>query len=355
VIVANKRSERGLVVSAIALGLVLLATQADAARGRKPLPAGAVMPPLAPAVIDDTLAIGGEEIAARKLRSRLTVEVGVNGTGPYRFVVDSGADTSVIGSRLAVALRLPAGSPVLLNSMTESRQVARVLVGTLQLGPTAFTGLELPSLDEHDVGATGMIGLDALVEQRLMLDFEARKISVDDARRPAPRMDGEIVVTARLKRGQLILTQVTANRLQLDAVIDTGSEITIGNRALRDHIVRGQRYKLQKIEVTGVTGNTMSLDLAVVRELRIGGVVLSNVPIAFAEVPPFEVFGLQDRPALLLGTDLMENFRRISLDFRARRVRFQLRRCEAQGIVLSTSTSTVRLSAERGNTAVCRH
>ena len=353
-IVANKGSGRGLVVSAIALGLVLLATQADATRGRKPLPPGAVMPPLSPAVIDDTLAIGGEEIAARKLRSRLTVEVGVNGTGPYRFVVDSGADTSVIGSRLAAALRLPAGTPILLNSMTDSRQVERVLVGSLQLGPTAFGDLELPSLDEHDVGAAGMIGLDALVEQRLMLDFEARKISVDDARRPAPRMDGEIVVTARLKRGQLILTQVTANRLQLDAVIDTGSEITIGNMALREQIVRGQRYKLQKIEVTGVTGATITLDLAVVRELRIGGVVLSNVPIAFAEVPPFEVFGLQDHPALLLGTDLMENFRRISLDFRARKVRFQLRRCEGQSIVLSTSGQSARLAAERGNTAVCR-
>jgi Aspartyl protease len=353
------RSRRSRFLPLLALAVVLPATHgATAAPRHRPLPAGAVMPPLAPAVIDDTLAIGGAEIAARKLRSRLTVEVGVNGTGPYRFVVDSGADTSVIGSRLAAALRLPAGTPVLLNSMTDSRTVERVLVGALQLGPTAFNDLELPSLDERDVGATGMIGLDALVEQRLMLDFETRRISVDDARRPAPRFDGEIVVSARLKRGQLILTQVTANKLALDAVIDTGSEITIGNAALRQAIVRRQGQVLQKVEVTGVTGNTMALDLAVVRELRIGGILLSNVPIAFAEVPPFQVFGLQDRPALLLGTDLMENFRRISLDFRARKVRFQLRRCEGQGIMLSTSPirsgTTTRMAAERGNTAVCR-
>ena len=65
-IVASKRSGRGISCGAIALGLVLFAAQADAARPRKPLPAGAAMPPLAPAVIDDTLAIGGEEIAARK-------------------------------------------------------------------------------------------------------------------------------------------------------------------------------------------------------------------------------------------------------------------------------------------------
>ncbi len=70
------------------------------------------------------------------------------------------------------------------------------------------------------------------------------------------------------------------------------------------------------------------------------------MPIAFADVPPFKVFGLADEPALLLGTDLLETFRRISLDFRARKVRFQLRRCGTQGIVISTSPETfTRISA----------
>lgn len=337
----------------LALGAALLLVPASAARDRKPVDQVFRMPPLRPAVIDDSLAIGGEEIEARKVRSRLTVEVGVNGTGPYRFVVDSGADTSVIGSRLASALRLAPGSPALLNGITESREIERVMVDTLQLGTSTFRDLELPRLDERDIGATGMIGLDALVEQRLMLDFEKRRISVDDARKPVPRLDGEIVVTARLKRGQLILTQVTANRLPLDAVVDTGSEITIGNRALRDQIVRRHRADLQQIEVVGVTGKAVMLELAVVDDLRLGGVVLNNVPVAFADVPPFAVFGLDTKPALLLGTDLMENFRKVSLDFKARKVRFQLRSCAGQGIIVATQRSLSRLAPEKGNSAVC--
>ena len=48
------------------------------------------------------------------------------------------------------------------------------------------------------------------------------------------------------------------------------------------------------------------------------------------------LFGLSDEPALLLGTDILETFRRVSLDFRARKVRFQLRKCDTQGIILST-------------------
>jgi hypothetical protein len=350
------KSSRSL-AALLSLGLALfVAPEFSTARERKAAGPVAKMPPLRPAVIDDTLVIGGEEIAARKLRSRLTVEVGVNGTGPYRFVVDSGADTSVIGMRLANALNLPAGRPAILNGITESRRVERVMVDGLQLGSAVFRDLELPRLDERDIGATGMIGLDALVEQRLMLDFDKRRISVEDAKRPAPRLDGEIVVTARLKRGQLILTQVTANRVSLDAIIDTGSEITIGNMALRNSIARRRMGELRKIEVVGVTGKAMTLEMAVVNELKMGGVVMNNVPIAFADVPPFAVFGLADQPALLLGTDMMENFRKISLDFRARKVRFQLRSCERQGILITTATSSSsRIAAEKGNRVVCGH
>ena len=342
------------VLAATALGL-LLAGSGGLARDRKSAEPPARMPALKPAVIDDTLVIGGEEIAARKLRSRMTVEVGVNGTGPYRFVVDSGADTSVIGSRLASALNLAPGRPVLLNGITESRTVDRVMVDSLQLGSGVFRDLELPRLDERDLGATGMIGLDALVEQRLMLDFDKRRISVDDARKPAPRLDGEIVVTARLKRGQLILTQVKANGLPLEAVIDTGSEITIGNMALRNAIARRRLREFQKIEVIGVTGKALTLEMAVVNELRIGGVIVNNIPIAFADIPPFAVFGMQDRPSLLLGTDLMENFRKVSLDFRARKVRFQLRSCDRQGILIATVRTNSRIAAEKENRVVCGH
>ena len=94
---------------------------------------------------------------------------------------------------------------------------------------------------EYDLGGDGMIGIDALVEQRLMMDFEKRVIKAEDAQPAGQMMDGEIVVTARRRRGQLILTQVSAAGLPLEAVIDTGSEITIGNLALRDKLIRGNR------------------------------------------------------------------------------------------------------------------
>jgi len=304
------------------------------------------MKALTPAQIDDALAIGGTEIDGKKSVSRMTVQVAVNGHGPYRFIVDSGADTSVVGERLARDLKLPLGKRTILNSITDSQYVDQVLVDELQLGPTKVTDLEVPVLREDHLGAEGMLGLDALIEQRLMLDFEKRLITVDDGRTPLPKYDDVIVVTARLREGQLILTQVKADRQKLDAVVDTGSEISIGNTALRDALLR-RNHKFTEVEVEGVTGTTAKLQIARIDRLQIGGIILQDVPIAFADIPPFSVFGLEKKPSLLLGTDLMENFRRVSLDFHDRKVRFQLKKCTATGILLRTSTrQATRLSTD---------
>ncbi|MDB5709389.1 MAG: Retroviral aspartyl protease [Sphingomonas bacterium] len=309
--------------------------------------------PLPPAVIDNSLTVGGADIAARKIESRMTVAVRIEGHGPYRFVVDSGADTSVVGTNVARALKLPATDPARLHGMTANALVDRVTVAALQVGDSTISDLQLPVLREDDLGGQGIIGIDALVEQRLMMDFEKRLITIEDARRPAIRSFGDIVVVARRRRGQLILTQASANGRAVDAVIDTGSEITIGNMALRHKLFGRHGQEVQTGDVVDVTGTLMKLPLVYLDELRIGPILLRNVVIAFADVPPFAAFGLNEHPALFLGTDMMENFRRVSLDFRARKVRFQLKRCKPTGFSLRTYGSLSRLSSTDAAANAC--
>src|SRR5690348_17088116 len=333
---------RGLV---LVLALTLSAASGDVlAAGQPPriskpkpappgLPSTVTQPP--PAYFDNRLAIGGDDVKAREVETRMSVEVRVNGSGPYRFLVDSGADTSAVGLRIARDLQLPLGSPAILNGMTERSLVDRVKVASLAFGPSTITDLEVPALKEQDLGGDGMIGIDALVRQRLMMDFEQHVVKVEDSRIKAPYIPGEIVITARRQHGQLILTEVRAVGLPLDAVVDTGSEVTIGNIALRNKLL-GRNHKSTMVPMLGVTGKVMQIEMAEIEELKLGPVVLHDVPIAFADVPPFKMFGLDKDPSLLLGTDILETFRRVSLDFRARKVRFQLRRCTPQTITLNT-------------------
>lgn len=312
--------------------------------------------PLPPADFDNSLNVGGKDLKAREVDTRLNVDVRVNGRGPYRFVVDSGADTSVVGQRIAHDLELPLGTPVILNGVTARNIVDSVKVAELTVGTSRIPDLELPALRESDVGGDGLIGIDALNQQRLMLDFEQHKVRVEDASTPIHISPGDIVITAKRIQGQLILTHVRAGAVALDAVIDTGSEVTIGNTALRDKLLGRSHSKFQTAEVIGVTGVAVPIQMAVIPRLQLGPVTLEDVPIAFADVPPFEMFGLSDQPAMLVGTDLLEKFRRVSLDFHARKVRFQLRECGVQGITIHTGSDVMnitRLYSNSGSPEVC--
>lgn len=323
----------------------------SAPRPAPPLPPNVATLP--PALYDPGLDIGGKDVKAREIDTRLSVDVRLDGRGPYHFIVDSGADSSAVGLRIARDLQLPLGTPVILNGMTARNIVDRVKVDSLTVGTNTIDNLELPALREVDIGGDGMIGIDALVQQRLMLDFEKHLIKVEDARVPERHEPGDIVITARRQRGQLILTHVKAVGYDLDAIIDTGTEITIGNLALRDQLIRGNRDKFLSVDVIGVTGVAAKLQVARIGELQLGPVVLHDVPMAFADVPPFKMFGLSHQPALLLGTDILNTFRRISLDFRSRKVRFQLRRCD-EGVVINTDPdSFTRIQAAAGHDEVC--
>lgn len=290
-------------------------------------PAPAAVPTIPPATIDDSLDIVGDSLDARQIRTRMFVEVKVNDRGPFRFLVDSGADRSVIGLVVAGQLALPPGHPVTLQGMAGSSRVDTVRVDTLGLGSSTIHDIVAPALPERYLGAHGLLGIDALAEQQLMLDFDAKKVTVQDSRRPLPaRADDEIVVTARRRNGQLILTEASVGSTRIYAVIDTGAEVTMGNSALAARVFRGRAQKAQPITLVSVTGQSIVANLSILPRVKIGGVFLQNVPVAFVDAPPFRLFGLDKQPAMLLGTDLLEAFRRVSLDFRARKVRFTLRR-----------------------------
>lgn len=300
------------------------------------------LPKIPPASIDNTLEVTGESLEAEERRSRLFIDVMVNDKGPFSFLVDSGADRSVVGSGIAAKLNLPIEDNVMLRSMAGSSEVGTVFIEALKLGQSEIGPIKAPALPERFIGADGIIGIDALADQRILMDFDSKTVTIQDSRVTPKFEAGEIVVTAQRRKGQLILTQASLDGTNTYAVIDTGSEISMGNSAMLARFTRGRRKPvLQEIEMLSVTGKSFMAQIAVVPEMRIGGIVLQNVQIAFTDAPPFELFGLSDRPALLLGTDLLKSFRRVSLDFRHRKVRFTLRRGS-----VPASTIPVRQSPE---------
>lgn len=297
-----------------------------------PLGAAAVardLPRQDPELIKEETPVEGTLIDLGELDQRLTVPVALGGApGLYNFIIDTGAERTVLSRQLAGSLRLSPGNPVLLTSMTGTRQVDTVLVPQLMIPSVGEKhSIVAPALEAHNLGAVGLLGIDTLQNHQVSIDFDKGIMAVrpsEKRKRRTSYMRGEIVVSAKSLFGQLIVTDAYYENTRIQVVLDTGAQVSLGNSALRKRI--GKRLKTQPIAFTSVTGETAHAEYTNVGGVKVGGVVFGSMPIAFADVAPFERFGLDKRPALLLGMDALRSFRRVEIDFPNRQVRFLMPR-----------------------------
>ncbi len=254
---------------------------------------------------------------------RMTVPITIDGRGPFRFIVDTGAERTIISRELAARLALDASRMVTLASVADVRQVPTVIIPHMGVGRRSFTALQAPALRQAHIGADGMLGVDSLRNQRVVFDFERREMRLSRSIAEDDRWPQDtIVVTAQTRLGRMVLADATVDGERVRAIVDTGSQITVGNRALRERLVgRGRIDPNLSLEVTSVTGATAQLNYTVTRRLRIGRARINNLPIAFGGLELFRQLDLEDRPAILLGMDALQLFRRVSIDFGSRRLR----------------------------------
>lgn len=268
-------------------------------------------------------------LALGEADARLTVPVAVGRAGPYNFIIDTGAERTVVSRELAGALGLSAGTPVMLTSMTGTSRVQTVVVPDLSIQSIGQMHTVIaPQLEARNLGAVGLLGIDTLRNHQVTIDFDTGKMAVRPSAKRSTREKrdpDEITVKAKSLMGQLIVTDAYYDNTRIQVVLDTGSQVTMGNSMLRKRIGRHAEGG-QQIQLTSVTGDTTMAEYTQVPNIKIGRAGFDRLPIAFADLRPFERFGLTQRPALLLGMDALRGFRRVEIDFPNRQVRFLLPR-----------------------------
>ncbi|HEX8622455.1 MAG TPA: retroviral-like aspartic protease family protein [Allosphingosinicella sp.] len=299
------------------LGLAALPILAALA-GAPPL---AGQPQTAAAIVPDSAATVLDLEPDRS--DRMTVPVSIGGRGPYAFIVDTGAERTSIAEELAQDLRLGHGARARLHSMTEVSRIQTVLIPALEVGGRSIRGINAPALERRHIGAEGILGVDSLQTQRVSFDFARRQMTVSLSRkREEAWPDDTIVITARNRMGHLVMVDAAVDGEKVWVILDTGAETTVANSVLRRKLEkRGKALATWPIELQSVTGGRMPADQSMMRKIRLGGVDINNMPVAFADVHPFRKLGLTRRPALLLGMDALRLFERVSVDFPNRRVR----------------------------------
>ena len=276
----------------------------------------------------DLVALGADR------SDRMTVPVRVGGSAAtIPFVIDTGAERTVISRQLADHLKLERGPDRHLVTVTGSGRVGTVIVPGLAFSGTRVKQIEAPALDRAHLGAHGMLGLDSLQSRRLLLDFRKGEMKVLSARRAEDSDPDTIVVTARSRFGQLILVGARLLGERVQVIVDTGAATSIGNTALlRKLQARKKLSRTETVTITSVTGGTLAADYAQIDRIQIGGVDMNNIPVAFADAEPFKRFGLANKPALLLGMDALRLFERVSVDFANKQVRFALPDTSARSV-----------------------
>ena len=262
-------------------------------------------------------------------RNLLTIGVQLDGKGPFQFVVDTGADRSVIADNVAATLGLKGGAPVMVEGVVRTVEARTVRLQSLAAGVVERAGLELPVLPREQLMVDGYLGLDVINGYRLSLDFRQHELRlIQRHSRQTVGWDAPSEVAVRLagNEGHLYAFDCMIDGVRSNAFIDTGAEISVGKARLHAMLNElNSGYTMQEtIPLTGVTGGVVEGRVVTLKHIHLRGLDIEGCRIAIAGLQIFRLWDLEDRPSLLIGMNWLRQFNRVAIDYGNKEVRFDL-------------------------------
>jgi hypothetical protein len=258
---------------------------------------------------------------------RIWAPVLINGRGPFRLVLDTGASSSGVTAMVAMALGISTDeSPhVMLRGVTGSADVPTIKVDTLTVGDLAVDSPLLPIVPDAMGGAEGVLGSEGLKNKRIFIDFRHDQISITYSRDERSAR-GFLTVPFRLVRGELIVIDCKIGGVIAKAIIDTGGQTTIGNLALRaalsEHTLLGFRGKPDQI--VGATLQVENGELIDTPAIEMGSLEIRDYGVTYADVFIFRHWKYTSEPAILIGMDALGTLDTLIIDYRRKELQVRM-------------------------------
>jgi len=258
--------------------------------------------------------------------AHMLAPVTINGQGPFQFLMDTGANISCVSRALADKLDLTPGPSARVHTVVGVRDRPSVVIDQLQVGSRSRKSVKAPSLPFSTSDVDGVLGVDWLKGQRLVLGFKTKSLEITKSREDRPE-EGQVIVPARRRLGQLTIVDADLNGVRISAMIDSGAQTTLCNAPLRKLVVdaetrKGRSVEHQQVKLETLAGEPFHGELLYLPFVRLGGLHLGNVPVVYADMHVFDIWGLKDSPALVIGMDLLAQFEEVALDFGRSAVKF---------------------------------
>jgi predicted aspartyl protease len=256
---------------------------------------------------------------------RLTIAITIGGVGPFDFLIDTGAQSTVLSRELADQLQLNERFPATLVGLVSRVPTETVSVDGIALGQHNFNVPTAPLVDAADLGAgvDGILGIDGLQNRRVLIDFIKRRIEVAHAKDLGGNRGYEIVVKADRRLGQLIITDAMVDGVRTAVLVDTGAEGSVINQALVDKL-RGRSHETTTL--LDVNGTLIEGPIHYIRSLSVAKMKIGTIPAVLADSPALKALGLDHQPAMILGMNELKLFRRVAIDFETKRILFDVPR-----------------------------
>lgn len=251
---------------------------------------------------------------------RVVASVMVDGKGPFRFVVDTGANHSTISPQLAALLGLTPSlaQPMRITGITGSMQVASVPIEMLRAGDLEIAKTRFPVIwSSVMAGAAGILGAAGLREDRLVVDFDHNQVKITRSHGESLPWGFTRLWATRLNGG-LLSVPGHVGSVPVQAIIDTGSQHTLGNQALYRELSEREQGNGDYIntDVYGATQQVGNGKLRVAPPIDLGAIKMEGVALVFGDFHIFQAWGLTSRPTIILGMDVLGTVKAFAVDFR---------------------------------------
>jgi predicted aspartyl protease len=252
---------------------------------------------------------------------RIIAPVKINGQGPFRMIVDTGASHSTVSPQLARVLGLDTHdqTTMLVNGITGTAEVPSVRIDSLEYGELSYKSIRLPVIwAPLMAGADGILGIAGLKSERLTVDFIRNRVTISRSQRSSPSVGFFKIPAMRLVNG-LMAIDARVGGVRTRAIVDTGSQRSLGNVALQEALGRWRNLNPQT-KVTDVYGSTSAVargELSSAPVITLGKVKIASVELVYGDFHIFDVWDLRAKPALILGMDILGSVRSLGIDFGA--------------------------------------
>jgi predicted aspartyl protease len=257
---------------------------------------------------------------------RIWAPVMINGHGPFRLVLDTGASHSAVTSLVALALGIPMDQspPVILRGVTGSATVPTIRVDTLTVGDVAVDSPILPIVPDALGGAQGILGAEGLAGKRIYIDFRHDKIVITYSRNERSPRDF-VDVPFHAIRNTLVVVSARIGDVPVTAIIDTGGQTTIANLALRSALSR-QLSRGKPDEIIGATKDVQSGEVSSMPAIQFGSIQILDSGVTFADIYIFKQWKLLNEPAILIGMDALGLLDTLVIDYRRHELQMRMSR-----------------------------